>query len=191
MKLRIAALSLALLAPLAQAQYAYDDYDSRSGDAAFDAVLDDMNVFYVDDPEWYQEQIAYETSAPRAYVREYIEQRHYAPADVYMIGEVAQASGKSFGDVANAYEANRAQGWGALARSMGIKPGSAQFHALKNGSTGIVERGKGHGKGKHAATPAAGPRVVDATPARGHGQGHPAKGNKGNKGNGKGKGKHK
>ena len=185
MKLRIATLALALLATSAHAQY-YDDYSPRSGDAYFDELLSDMNVFYVDDPEWVQEQIAYETQIPRVQVRSYIVERNYAPADVYMIGELAQASGKSFGDVASAYDANRSQGWGALARSMGIKPGSAQFHALKNGSSGIVERGKGRGKGARASAGNNAPVVQPAGKGKGN-----AKGNKGNKGNAKGKGKNK
>jgi len=34
------------------------------------------------------------------------------------------------------YQARQGQGWGALAQSLGIKPGSADFHALKRGDLG-------------------------------------------------------
>jgi hypothetical protein len=34
------------------------------------------------------------------------------------------------------YQARKGQGWGALAQSLGIKPGSADFHALKRGDLG-------------------------------------------------------
>ena len=34
------------------------------------------------------------------------------------------------------YQARKGQGWGALAQSLGIKPGSADFHALKRGDIG-------------------------------------------------------
>lgn len=34
------------------------------------------------------------------------------------------------------YQARKGQGWGVLAQSLGIKPGSADFHALKRGDLG-------------------------------------------------------
>lgn len=49
------------------------------------------------------------------------------------------------------YRAQKGKGWGALAQSLGIKPGSAAFHALKRGDLGWQPeaggKGKGHGKG--------------------------------------------
>jgi len=67
------------------------------------------------------------------------------------------------------YRAHKGQGWGVLAKSLGIKPGSEDFHALKRGDLGWYpdEDRRGHeSKGKNGG-----------------------KGN--NKGNGKGKGKGK
>ena len=184
MKIRSLALSLALLAPAAQAQYAYE-YAPLTGDPALDAVLETINVLFNDEPDYYVEQIVYETQAPPVYVREYITERRYAPADVYMIGELSQVSGKSFGDVATVFDANRGQGWGAVARSLGIKPGSAQFHQLKNGTTGFVERGKGR-KAKHGN---AGGNAVRVANSPNPGKPGKAKGNGKDKGNGKGKDK--
>ena len=173
MKTRLLALALAAAcAAPAAAQY--------TGDPALDAVLETLNTLYYDEPDYYVEQIVYETRAQPVVVREYIVERRYAPADVYMIGELAQLSGKSFNDVAGLYDANRGQGWGAVARQLGIKPGSAQFHALKNGGSTIVERGRGHaGKPARAVrTSAPGPQGK----GKGHGKGH---------GKGKGKGRDK
>ncbi|MEO6066033.1 MAG: hypothetical protein ABIP49_09680 [Lysobacterales bacterium] len=138
---RVLPILLALAATTAHAQYAYG-YDSRTGDPALDAVLDTINLLFNDEPDYYVDQIVYETQAPPIIVREYIIERHYAPADVYMIGELAQASGQPFATVANRFDANRGRGWGVIARDLGIKPGSARFHALKNGTTVFVERGK-------------------------------------------------
>lgn len=39
------------------------------------------------------------------------------------------------------------QGWGNLAKSLGIKPGSAQFHALKAGELGWYPAGRGDEQG--------------------------------------------
>ena len=51
------------------------------------------------------------------------------------------------------YQGRKGQGWGALAQSLGIKPGSADFHALKRGDLGwhpdrrTDDYGRGGGKG--------------------------------------------
>jgi hypothetical protein len=212
MKTRLLALALAVaFVPVAQAQYDdydygydydydgyaydYDDYAPLTGDSTLDAILAALNAAFADEPEYYSQQIVQETRLQPVIVQDYIVQRRYAPSDVYMMGELAQASGKSFADVARAYDANRAQGWGATARSLGIKPGSAQFHALKNGSTGIVQRGKGRGRAnapgqqrRTVAVQGGQPSQAQGHPAKGAGK---AKGNKGGNGKGKGKGKNK
>ena len=49
------------------------------------------------------------------------------------------------------YNKHRAKGWGAIARDLGIKPGSKEFHALKEGDFTPGRKGekeKGHGKRK-------------------------------------------
>jgi len=52
------------------------------------------------------------------------------------------------------YKSDKGQGWGALAKSLGIKPGSREFHALKRGhdlydeKPGYKSKGKGKGKSK-------------------------------------------
>jgi hypothetical protein len=178
---RILPLALALAAPAASAQYAYN-YVPSTGDSTLDAVLQTINALYNDEPDYYVDQIVYETRAQPVIVREYIVERRYAPADVYMIGELAQLSGRPFGYVAERFDANRGRGWGVIAKDLGIKPGSAQFHALKDGTTVFVERGRGRGKG-------APDRVVyvdddDGHPGKGHGKDKA-------KGQGKGKGKNK
>ena len=55
--------------------------------------------------------------------------------------------------VKNTYQAHKGKGWGVIAKELGIKPGSREFHALKNGDLvyggGPSEGGsKGKGKGK-------------------------------------------
>ena len=54
-----------------------------------------------------------------------------SPADVYMtlrIGEVAKVPTDR---VVTEYRTNKSQGWGVIAKNLGIKPGSPEFHALK------------------------------------------------------------
>ncbi len=55
--------------------------------------------------------------------------------------------------VVQVYQGNKGKGWGVIAKSLGIKPGSPEFHALKRGDfvfngEPMAPTGKGKGKGK-------------------------------------------
>jgi len=73
-----------------------------------------------------------------------------SPADAYMVLRLGEMSSKPLDYVLGKYRAEKGKGWGVLAKSLGIKPGSREFHALKEGSDvyGGDGRRKGHGKKK-------------------------------------------
>ena len=189
------AVGVSLVAALAfagaaSAQYAYDTMPS-TGDPTLDAILETINLLYGEELSYYVDEIVHDTGAPAVVVEEYIVERRYAPSDVWMIAELSQQSGRPFGEVASTFEQHREQGWGAVARQVGVKPGSPQFHALKNDANGFVTRvkskpGRGHGRqrAEHVR--------VESARGGGPGKGH-AKGNGHGKvkghGNGNGKGK--
>jgi hypothetical protein len=75
------------------------------------------------------------------------------PADAYMVLRLGEMSHQPTDYVIKKYRSGKGQGWGVLAKSLGIKPGSKEFHALKRGhdlrgSSDIIAAGKGRGKGK-------------------------------------------
>jgi len=79
------------------------------------------------------------------------------PADAFICLQLGQWTKYPPERVLKVYDTHRHKGWGAMAKSMGIKPGSAQFHDLKNGNLNFSgksydgqhdEHGKGKGKGK-------------------------------------------
>ena len=70
------------------------------------------------------------------------------PADAYVALRLGEMSGKPIDDVTGQYKANKGKGWGALAKSLGIKPGSKEFHALKRGDDLYGPKGKGKSKAK-------------------------------------------
>ena len=70
------------------------------------------------------------------------------PADAYVALRLGEMSGKPIGYVTEQYKEGKGRGWGALAKSLGIKPGSPEFHALKRGDDLYGQKGKGKGKGK-------------------------------------------
>lgn len=90
-----------------------------------------------------------------------------APADAFMVFQLADMSHRPPDQVLRIYKANRGRGWGVIAKSLGIKPGSPEFHALKRGDF-VLQGGPGGGLGEG--------------PGRGHGKGG---------GMGKGKGHYK
>ncbi len=73
------------------------------------------------------------------------------PADAYMIFRLGEMCGRSHQEVLERYRSEKGRGWGELAKSLGIKPGSKEFHALKQGSDlydDAQKRGKVKEKGK-------------------------------------------
>jgi hypothetical protein len=77
------------------------------------------------------------------------------PADAFMCLQLSQWSNRRPDMVVNTYKTYKGKGWGVIAKQLGIKPGSAEFHALKRGDlyfTGapgeVSSPGKGKGKGK-------------------------------------------
>jgi hypothetical protein len=80
-----------------------------------------------------------------------------APADAFMVLQLGQMTRKPPETVVQTYTKNRGKGWGVIAKELGIKPGSPEFHALKRGDfaltgepggSGEKEHGRGKGKGK-------------------------------------------
>lgn len=76
------------------------------------------------------------------------------PADAYMVLRLGEMARQPTDYVIEKYNSGKDKGWGALAKSLGIKPGSKEFHALKRGhdlydeKPKIKSKGKGKGKGK-------------------------------------------
>ncbi len=70
------------------------------------------------------------------------------PADAYMVFRLGEMSKQSTSYVVEKYKAGKGKGWGALAKSLGIKPGSREFHALKRGNDIYDAKPKGKDKAK-------------------------------------------
>ncbi len=77
-------------------------------------------------------------------------------SDAFMCYQLGQMTYKQPETVVQTYKRNKGKGWGVIAKELGIKPGSAEFHALKSGNfalTGVpggntADTGQGKAKGK-------------------------------------------
>lgn len=80
------------------------------------------------------------------------------PAEAYILLCIGEMSNQPIYNVIEKYKNVKRKGWGALAKSLGIKPGSKEFHALKQGQnlyvdldegkSNVKDKGKGKGKAK-------------------------------------------
>jgi len=68
------------------------------------------------------------------------------PADAYMVLRLGEMSKQPTDYVINQYRSSKGKGWGELAKSLGIKPGSNEFHALKRGQDLYYDNDRGKGK---------------------------------------------
>jgi hypothetical protein len=64
-----------------------------------------------------------------------------SPADVYITLRIGQVADVKIGRVVDQYRSHKGQGWGVIAKNLGIKPGSSEFHALKQGRLGSHKHG--------------------------------------------------
>jgi len=70
------------------------------------------------------------------------------PADAYMLLRMGEMSDQPIDYVIDKYKAKKGKGWGSLAKSLGIKPGSKDFQALKKGQDLYDDRNNGKEKSK-------------------------------------------
>ena len=115
--------------------------------------LKDMNVKAEADPSGFRARLATRFRINDIEVEAVLSNVH-KPADAYMVLRMGEMSGYSTDYALNKYKANQGKGWGTIAKSMGIKPGSSEFHALNqgqdlyDGGNGGKNKGKGKDKNK-------------------------------------------
>lgn len=117
--------------------------------------MKDFNIKAQADPSGFKASLATRFKIGSAQIDAVISNTQ-KPADAYMIFRLGEMSKQPIETVMQRYRTGKGKGWGNLAKSLGIKPGSPEFHALKRGhdlngwdgrKTGGNGKGKGHGKG--------------------------------------------
>lgn len=68
------------------------------------------------------------------------------PAEIYFALELSKISQKPIDNIAEVYKTHKEKGWGFIAKQLGIKPGSPEFHQLKEKTKNKGSKGKGKGK---------------------------------------------
>ncbi len=126
-------------------------YRPKTGDASLDVTLGDLNIYTEGNSiSDFMKNVSVSYNIPRVRVEYLIYEIKMAPADVIMAALIAELLGIHVDVVVDKYKANKGKGWGVIAKQLGIKPGSKEFHALKNGAFGELKKAKGKSK-KHKA----------------------------------------
>lgn len=125
-----------------------------------DSFLKDLNVQARVDMDGFSARISSQFGVPAVQVRAVIGSVR-EPADAFMCFQLGQWTKQPSEQIVNTYKSNQGKGWGVLAKQMGIKPGSAEFHALKrgdltfdgrptgdHGESNVKSKGKGKGHNK-------------------------------------------
>jgi hypothetical protein len=118
--------------------------------AGLDDFLSSLNLQASADMNGFSAKVSAQFGVPQAQVQATIKTVK-EPADAFMVYQLGQMTSKPPEKVTQVYKANQGKGWGVIAKELGIKPGSPQFHALKRGDfslTGEAAAGPGKGKGK-------------------------------------------
>lgn len=133
----------------------------RSGTFQIDGDLNQINVSASADFGKFRSELSVGYNISEEKINYYHAELSMPPADIYFALEMSRASHRPIDDVVRIYKVKQKHGWGEIAKDLGIKPGSAEFHALKNkavkksgkykenkGNKG-GNKGNGNGKSKH------------------------------------------
>ena len=138
---RTIVLALSLVMLLAASAQAAQDF----------AWVSDFNIQAQSDPSGFRARLATRFRIGDAEISAVIG-NVASPADAYIVFRLGEMSGRPYDRVLREYKTSKGKGWGVIAKSLGIKPGSKEFHALKRSQdlyNGTDTKGKGKGKGKH------------------------------------------
>jgi len=112
--------------------------------------MKDFNIKAQADPSGFKASLATRFKIGSAQIDAVISNTQ-KPADAYMVLRLGEMSKQPTETVLQRYQTGKGKGWGNLAKSLGIKPGSKEFHALKRGHDldSVYSRAdRGQGKGK-------------------------------------------
>ena len=127
-------------------------YNASTGDSTLDVQLKDMNIKASANINDFISTLGFKYEVSTSKIKHLIVDYNFTPADAYMTLSISRITDKSIHDVAHTYKDNKLKGWGFVAKEMGIKPGSREFHQLKKAmkydESEVTESASGKGKNK-------------------------------------------
>ena len=112
----------------------------NTGDADMDTHLSEINENASSDYEAFKDNLSENSEITNEEIDRYINEENMEPADIYYASVLSSASDRPVSEVVGMYKEKK--GWGAVAKELGIKPGSEEFHELKANTVKKVEKDK-------------------------------------------------
>lgn len=115
----------------------------ETGDADIDLHLDQINNYGRGEFEFFKNDMSLKFGVSKGILDDYYHRDKISPANIYLAYTLSSVSGKPVGNIFELYKEKK--GWGEIAKELGIKPGSREFHIMK----GKTLSGIGKVKSKH------------------------------------------
>ncbi len=115
---------------------------ASTGDSDFDLTLSNINVEAKNSLPGFYSSMSVQFGTPPSQLDYLIYKMGFSPADAFMAIRLSILIGKPIETVCVTYDKHRHKGWGAIAKELGIKPGSKEFHQLKNGGVLVLQESK-------------------------------------------------
>jgi hypothetical protein len=119
-----------------------------TGDKKLDSTLEMIDIEAKTDPDGFIEHLSSRHSIPKQEIHQAKETYSLGAADIYMATVLAKLTNRPVLFVAEEYNKNQGKGWGVIAKDLGIKPGSREFHQLKGGAQGSLNHMRSMAKSK-------------------------------------------
>ncbi len=121
----------------------------NTGDSGFDSDLNAVNIKAKADFGNFKIELSNKNKIAKPTKIDYMRNDlKMEPAEIFLAFEIARIKGISIDIVIGSWKKYKHKGWGHIAKEMGIKPGSAEFHAMKGNAKNKANKGNGKGKGK-------------------------------------------
>lgn len=120
-----------------------------SGDFELDSALSELDASAQLDFGSYKADIGLRYNLSTSKIEYWHVNLRMQPSDIFMAAEISVLCGKPIDRVIEVYQVDKARGWGYIAKQLGIKPGSAEFKALKGKANTCSGNLKNKNKNKH------------------------------------------
>jgi len=125
----------------------------NTGSAEFDADLNIINSRGSHDFVSFRQDLSVSFGISVKKIDYMRTQLSMVPGEIYLSLEIARITRKPIDDILVVYKKEGSKGWGHIAKQVGIKPGSGEFHEMKNSASTKkkVAKGSDGRKGKKVA----------------------------------------
>lgn len=134
--------SIVLLLVFCWSPAAFAGDGTPTGDTGWDSAVSKLNAAAHCESPQFAPKMDRRYGFPEGTAKGLIDKHGLTFGDACIAMKLSVLSNHSLDQVMGAYEFHRERGWGTVAQSLGIAPGSPEFHELKNDSRAFLSETK-------------------------------------------------